>query len=514
MGERGKTKQIAIACQGGGSHAAFTAGVLKCLLGSLATKEQDKEYEIVALSGTSGGALCALLAWYALLEQDMQKAAERATEMLDSFWLEDNAARSLDEGLLNESVYWSNRLAEATFGVPASSPYYLPRYPFYPYNMFSPAYWQERLKSTIEKHVDFAGLEDRQPFPEEPMLFVGAVDAITGEFHVFKSHKKREGDGSPVFNDEEGDRISADGVLASTAVPFLFEAVRTGEVARWDGSQDPPTRFDEGVYWDGLYSQNPPIRDLTDAEPDEIWVIQINPEEIDEEPKMTAKISDRRNELAGNLSLNQELYFVRKMNELVREWGQQEDGGTQRLAGPKGKEYRPIKVRRIELSRPLHTSSKLDRSPFFIRDMMDHGDEKAAHFLETMRFQSRFEAAWEKGDMDSILRLFAKDAVIRLVPPSPLPVHEYTGEKVRGAVEWCLTNGFTLQQSRDYRVNGDKRTCWMLLTSDRFRGPVKGRAEMIIRDDEIQAFTFYPLGPLAKELREVMKSGDREAVSG
>jgi hypothetical protein len=54
-------KPIAIACQGGGSHTAFTAGALKRLL-------RDERYEVVALSGTSGGAICALLAWYALLQ--------------------------------------------------------------------------------------------------------------------------------------------------------------------------------------------------------------------------------------------------------------------------------------------------------------------------------------------------------------------------------------------------------------------------------------------------------------
>ena len=46
-GKNGRPR-IAIACEGGGSHTAFTAGVLKRLLG--------EEIEIVALSGTSGGA--------------------------------------------------------------------------------------------------------------------------------------------------------------------------------------------------------------------------------------------------------------------------------------------------------------------------------------------------------------------------------------------------------------------------------------------------------------------------
>lgn len=56
-----KTK-IAIACQGGGSHAAFTSGALQALFEN---SIQDN-FEIVSLSGTSGGALCVSLAWYSL----------------------------------------------------------------------------------------------------------------------------------------------------------------------------------------------------------------------------------------------------------------------------------------------------------------------------------------------------------------------------------------------------------------------------------------------------------------
>jgi len=56
MSEQNPTK-VAIACQGGGSHTAFTAGVLKELL-----REWDDEYELVGISGTSGGAFNALAA--------------------------------------------------------------------------------------------------------------------------------------------------------------------------------------------------------------------------------------------------------------------------------------------------------------------------------------------------------------------------------------------------------------------------------------------------------------------
>ncbi len=49
-------------------------------------------------------------------------------------------------------------------------------------------------------------------------------------------------------------------------------------------------RLDGGTYWDGLFSQNPPIKELTDESPDEIWVIQINPGELEDEPKTVTEI--------------------------------------------------------------------------------------------------------------------------------------------------------------------------------------------------------------------------------
>ena len=63
--------RVAIACQGGGSHTAFTAGVLERLL----QPERLEEYEVVGLSGTSGGAVCATLAWVALVEGDPRAPA-------------------------------------------------------------------------------------------------------------------------------------------------------------------------------------------------------------------------------------------------------------------------------------------------------------------------------------------------------------------------------------------------------------------------------------------------------
>src|SRR5512133_1126041 len=51
-GKVSQMRTVAIACQGGGSHTAFTGGVLQRLL-------VDGNHRVVALSGTSGGAVCA-----------------------------------------------------------------------------------------------------------------------------------------------------------------------------------------------------------------------------------------------------------------------------------------------------------------------------------------------------------------------------------------------------------------------------------------------------------------------
>lgn len=184
MSRKDVPNRVAIACQGGGTHTAFTAGVLKKLLA-----EKRGGYEVVALSGTSGGAICALLAWYALLKDDEADTGEKAAELLDSFWKRDISARSFDARVLNNSIVWLNRASEATIGVPVSNPYHLPHYPF------SPAYWQNELRRMIEKNVSFEEIDEELVRPSSPKLFVSAVEALTGEFQVFRSHKPAEDSG-------------------------------------------------------------------------------------------------------------------------------------------------------------------------------------------------------------------------------------------------------------------------------------------------------------------------------
>src|ERR687898_790179 len=355
----GESKRVAIACQGGGSHTAFTAGVLKRLL----RVEELKHYEVVGLSGTSGGAVCALLAWDNLLRGDTRGAAEA----LDAFW-RDNSATAPHEQIINSWVLWASSL-QNFITMPVVSPYYD--------NYFSVSALEE-FKRMLERRVDFAKV-GLQPEDSHPVLLVGAVDVLSGEFRTFNSRRER---------------ITSETILASAAIPTLFRSVRPG---------------DGGTYWDGLFSQNPPVRELTDEGPDEIWVVQINPKELETEPRTVLEIVDRRNELSGNLSLHQELRSIEKIDQLLEEGLLSSDG-----------KYKQIMVRVIELSRSrfsrsLGTASKLNRDPRFIEDLMSHGEAQAEEFLAALAF----EDAWRGRDPDAVLGFFTEDA--ELVSSAPFP---------------------------------------------------------------------------------------------
>jgi NTE family protein len=124
------------------------------------------------------------------------------------------------------------------------------------------------------------------------------------------------------------------------------------------------------VYWDGLFSQNPPIHDLTRHNINELWVIQINPNTCARVPTETHEISDRRNQLSGNISLEQELRIIEMMNRLL---------AAGKLNDPK---YHPIHVSRIQLDQDLGYSSKLDRRAAFLDELRQHGKAKARWFLK------------------------------------------------------------------------------------------------------------------------------------
>ncbi|HSG22352.1 MAG TPA: patatin-like phospholipase family protein [Azonexus sp.] len=318
-------KTIAIACQGGGSHTAFTGGVMQVLLRNI----DPAQHRIIAISGTSGGAICAAIAWYGLLQNDPEGGAQ----LLESFWHE-MSSHNLPDAFSNHLLVWLQRSA-GYLALPEVSPYHLP------------VFGQNYFANIIKKHIDFTQLPDLVK-STSPHLLLGAVEVLSGKFTVFSSH-----------HEEMEKRITASALLASAAIPELFRAVQIGD----------------DVYWDGLFSQNPPIRGFfagqqpVEAKPDEIWVIQINPDKQQAEPRMIGEINDRRNELAGNLSLNQELFFVDQANEWLGKGWLPAD------------HFKHVEIRKIPLTLELDYPSKLDRNPAFISHLMAEGRRVGAKYL-------------------------------------------------------------------------------------------------------------------------------------
>ncbi|TYL36295.1 patatin [Natronococcus pandeyae] len=311
---------VAIACQGGGSHTAFTGGVLKRLL-----REWPDEYELVGISGTSGGAFNALTAWYGLVTAD----EARAIELLDTLW-QDLSATDVADRFVNDWITGLSRLESSGLPIPRVSPYQAP----------GSDLGKDRIRDALEQHIEFEEIPDLCT-RDAPKLVVGTVDVNAGVFETFVD-----------------EAVTPKAVLASAAVPTLFEAVE----------------IDGHLHWDGLFSQNPPIDDLmsidADRKPDELWVIQINPQETEGEPTSLEEIADRRNELAGNISLNQELNVIKRVNEWI-------DAGHL----PES-DFAKTAVRRITMDETYHCSTKVDRSPSFIRELMSLGETRAASFLE------------------------------------------------------------------------------------------------------------------------------------
>ena len=326
---REKTR-VAIACQGGGSHTAFTAGVLQGMMEAL-----PKDVDVVALSGTSGGAICAALAWDGLVRNDRGLAVRK----LQGFWDAMSASDPMDR-LANESLTNIMGLRDLMV-MPEVSPYHLP------------TWGEDRFRDILNEFFDFSELRMLARRPGAPILRIGAVEVLSGHFELFS-----------------GEELCVECMLASAAIPELFRAVSV------------PGR---GVFWDGLFSQNPPIHDLVQHQIDELWLIQINLSTCPRIPTETHEILDRRNALSGNLSMEQEIGFIEMLNKAIT---------TGRFKDP---DYGPIRISRIVLDRELGYRSKIDRRPELLTDLTRYGQTKCRMFLkdrnERLAEQERVAAA-------------------------------------------------------------------------------------------------------------------------
>jgi len=315
-----QTKRINLALQGGGSHGAFTWGVLEALI------ERD-DLEIVGVSGASAGAMNAVV----LVSGLQDGGREGARRKLQDFWLSVSSEGTLPTGERGVVDAWFN--AWTTMVSPqrwfdAVSNFTSP-YQFNPLGI-------NPLREHLDGIVDFGKLRSAVA----PRLFIAATNVVTGRGEVFRR-----------------DELTIDHVMASACLPQLFQAVEISGVP----------------YWDGGYSGNPPLWPLffeTDCR--DTLIVEINPIERDETPRTADQISDRVNEITFNASLLAELRAADFVARLV-------DSGA--LSGPK---YRRELLHRVGGDGKLASfsaSSKLDVTWTLLTNLRDLGRAAAKAWL-------------------------------------------------------------------------------------------------------------------------------------
>lgn len=398
-----RRRRVALACQGGGTHAAFTWGVLTTILAAKkewdARPDEGDTFDIVAVSGTSAGALCALATWYGMAPNTADPACgsiDAAIERLDHLWTS-FAATTPAETLHNTMVGAALDMKSKGVPLPGSSPYDAAQ--GFAMSMLA-------LAGARPEYLGFGALLDdlcphfaqvdwSRVAQSGPRIVVGAIEVLSGNVEGFDSDATLQAMGlreRPVTGGRPANRwrtrrpLSLEGVAASGTLPEVLRA-QAIEGMTFPTCEPGETLTRTGYYWDGLYSQNPPVRELLDqddpdAKPDEIWVVRINPQEFHPASLDIGldDIHDRENDLAGNLSLNQELDHILTMNRWIEQYGTEHPP----LAGRKVVDVRTIKMTR-DTAWGLHHTTKLDRSREHLARLREEGRAIAGSWLADWR---------------------------------------------------------------------------------------------------------------------------------
>ena len=319
-------KRINLALQGGGAHGAFTWGVLDHVL-------EDGRLAVEGISGSSAGAINAVM----LADGLARGGPEEARKRLGEFW----RATSLGGNLpaLQRSVVERLFSFMPLEGTPAQAWFdamarYFSPYDLNPLNI-------NPLKDLIERFVDFEAVRKCTDL----QLFISATNVHTGRLHIFPR-----------------DKISADAVMASACLPFLFRAVE----------------IDGAPYWDGGYLGNPVIFPFfRSTETEDVLIVQINPLMRHTTPTSAKEIMNRVNEITFNSSLLSEYRAIEFVSRLI------DQGRLPRGTGPG--EYRRINVHRVVLDgegKAYTADSKLSTDYDFFEMLRDNGRRAARRFLD------------------------------------------------------------------------------------------------------------------------------------
>jgi NTE family protein len=263
-------KIINLALQGGGSHGAFTWGVLDRLL-----EEDESRLKIEGISGTSAGAMNGA----ALLQGHCVSGNKGARAALDKFWsgVGELAGFGVPQRTVLDQLLgnWNVDNSPGAFWADTWM------------RMFSP--YQSNPLNVNPLRDLLAGMLDVKAIRacDALKLFVCATNVETGHSRIFKREE-----------------ITIDAIMASACLPITFQAVE----------------IDGAPYWDGGYSGNPAIFPLIyECQSPDVVIVQINPLTRPGTPDTPTEIVNRLNEISFNSALISEMRSIAFVQRLIEE---------------------------------------------------------------------------------------------------------------------------------------------------------------------------------------------------
>ncbi len=261
------SKKVNLALQGGGSHGAFTWGVLNRLL-------DDERIAIHAISGVSSGAMNACVMVSGLING----GREGARESLADFWCLVSAKYN-EMFATSPATIW-NKVVGIDYPGPFDTYLSLTEnfspYQLNPFNL-------NPLRDILTDIVDFEGLQKSTAVN----LHIGATQVRTGKMRVFTNSE-----------------IDVDVLLASACLPALHHAIEI------DGEH----------YWDGAYSGNPPLFPLIfDSQHPDILVVLLQPLLRDSLPTTVEEIRKRTHELSFTNTFLREMRAIALSKEKIKQ---------------------------------------------------------------------------------------------------------------------------------------------------------------------------------------------------
>jgi len=289
---------------------------------------EDERVAFEGISACSAGAMNAAVLAYGWTEGG--RAGARTA--LAGFW------RRISHGALLSPLQptWLDRLMHnhTLERSPAFVAFDLMTRLFSPYQL-NPANYNP-LREVLEQSVDFERLRANCALK----LFLSATNVCSGKVRVFT-----------------GEEITADAVLASACLPFLFQAVEI------DGQH----------YWDGGYMGNPAIFPLIyGSQSTDVLIVHINPLCRKGVPTSASEILNRINEISFNSSLLREMRAIAFVTRLI-------DDGTVAPGALKRMLLHSIEAE--DFMRGLSVSSKLNPDWEFLTHLRDVGRACAEEWL-------------------------------------------------------------------------------------------------------------------------------------